>query len=166
MGGRPDAEAIAVDDTDRQILEELLVEGRMSIADLAQRVHISRANAYTRLKRLRDEGVIRRFTVDIDPSSLGLGVALIVLLSLESTRRGLDEVTAALRAMPEVDLAAIITGEYDVLVFARVGDMNELRRFIVERMQSIPSVRSTVTSVILEEVRKRPYAGDPDPHRV
>lgn len=139
------------------MLEVLLAEGRISIADLAQRVNVSRANAYARLKRMQDEGVIRGFTIDIDPSRLGVRIALIVLLSLESTRRGLDQVTGALRDMQEVELAAIITGEYDVLVFARVRDMDELRTFVAERLQSIPGVRSTVTSVILEEIRKRPH---------
>lgn len=143
--------------TDLRMLEVLLAEGRISIADLAQRVNVSRANAYARLKRMQDEGVIRGFTIDIDPSRLGVRIALIVLLSLESTRRGLDQVTGALRDMQEVELAAIITGEYDVLVFARVRDMDELRTFVAERLQSIPGVRSTVTSVILEEIRKRPH---------
>lgn len=66
MGRRPVAAGADLDSTDRRMLEVLLADSRTSIADLAQRVNVSRANAYARLKRLRDEGVIRAFTLDVD----------------------------------------------------------------------------------------------------
>lgn len=156
MSRRAASNVGALDQTDLLMLDVMLSNGRVSIADLATRVNVSRANAYSRVSRMRSEGVIRGFTVDIDPASVGLNIALIVLLRLENTSTGLENVSAALRSMAEVEVVALITGEYDVLVLARVADMDDLRRFVVETLQSIPDVRSTVTTLILEEHRKSP----------
>jgi len=55
------------DDVDHRILDTLGRNGRMSMRELAEVVHISRANAYARVERLQSSGVIRGYRADIDP---------------------------------------------------------------------------------------------------
>ena len=65
--------ARALDDVDRRILAELTRDGRVSVRTLAERVHVSRANAYARVDRLVGDGVITGYTAQIDPERAGLG---------------------------------------------------------------------------------------------
>jgi DNA-binding Lrp family transcriptional regulator len=75
----------ALDDTDRRILQELVVDGRLSVNALAERANVSRATAYGRLKRLTDTGVIKRFSAVVDPAKVGLPIAALILVNVSST---------------------------------------------------------------------------------
>lgn len=137
------------------MLQTLLSEGRISIAELAQRVNVSRANAYDRLGRLHRRGVIKGFTVEIDSVRLGLGVSAVVLISV-GNRQELAAATHVIRDMPEVEFAAIVTGQFDVLILVRVRDIPALRTFIIDRLQAIPTLQQTITSLVLDDILKRP----------
>src|ERR1700760_261988 len=98
-----------LDEIDRKILAELTADGRMSMRTLAQRVHISRANAYARVERLREANVIRGFRADVDPVAYGLGTSAYVTVNLRQTEwRG---VRGKLRALPRGVHVAPVGGE-------------------------------------------------------
>lgn len=147
--------AVGIDRVDHRILELLRDDGRLPVAALAERAGISRANAYTRLERLRGEGVIRGFAAQVDSGRLGLGIAALVLISgRQPAWRALRE---QLLHMPEIEYCAFTTGEYDALVLVRVPHVETLRDVILERLQSSPAVRATQTIFVLDEVVRRPY---------
>jgi len=146
---------VPIDRIDRRILELLRDDGRLPVAALAERAGISRANAYTRLERLRSEGVIRGFAASVDAERLGLGISALVLISgRQPAWRALRE---QLLHMPEIEYCAFTTGEYDALVLVRVPDVETLRDVILERLQSSPAVRATQTIFVLDEVVRRPF---------
>ncbi|MGH7687466.1 MAG: Lrp/AsnC family transcriptional regulator [Candidatus Dormibacteria bacterium] len=144
-----------LDRVDRRILELLADDGRMSIATLAERVEISRASAYSRIDRLRAEGVLEGFSARVRPASLGLGITALVLIAgrQPAWRTLRDE----LAAMPEVEYCAFTTGEYDALILVRVPNVETLRDVILERLQASETVRATQTIFVLDEVVRRPY---------
>lgn len=138
-----------VDDTDRAIIQALRADGRMSVRALAQQVHISRANAYARLERLREDGVITGFTARVTPEHLGLGTSAYVSVSIEQNTW--KPVAAALRRVPSVERVALVGAEFDALVTVRCHDNHELRDTVLEQIQSIPGVKATRTWLIFEE---------------
>jgi len=146
---------VPLDRIDRRILELLRDDGRLPVAALAERAGISRANAYTRLERLRNEGVIRGFAASVDVGRLGLGIAALVLIA--GRQPAWRELRDELLHMPEVEYCAFTTGEYDALVLVRVPDVETLRDVILERLQSSPAVRATQTIFVLDEVVRRPF---------
>ena len=75
-----DQRANRLDDVDQKIVDVLRHEGRLSIPQLAERVGISRANAYQRFDRLLDDGTILGFNAVIDPARVGLEVAALCLV--------------------------------------------------------------------------------------
>ena len=84
----------------------------MSMRTLAETLHISRANAYARVERLRRAGVIRGFRADIDPVAAGMGTSAYVTVNLRQAEwRGVRE---QLRALPGVVHIALVGGEFDV----------------------------------------------------
>ena len=78
----PETRRPVLDETDRRILGELTRDARQSVTALAATVHISRAHAYERIRRLHEQGVILRYTAVIDPARAGLEASAYVTLSL------------------------------------------------------------------------------------
>ncbi|MUL42836.1 Lrp/AsnC family transcriptional regulator [Streptomonospora sp. PA3] len=141
--------AAALDDVDHAIIDLLRADGRMSIRAVAEQAHISRANAYARLDRLRSNGVIRGFTAVIDHEKYGNGLAAYVSVRIE--QHSWERFRDYLSDIPEVDHAALVSGDVDLLLLVRVADAAALRTFVLERLQRIPEVRSTQTMFILDE---------------
>ncbi|GLP69598.1 AsnC family transcriptional regulator [Streptomyces sp. TUS-ST3] len=145
--------AVPLDDIDRQILSRLLEDGRISVRALAEQVHISRANAYTRIGRLVAEDVITGFTAQLNAQRAGLGTSAYVTMSIE--QNAWRDISHELREIPYVEHVALVTGDFDVLVLVRAPDNLVLRQVVLEKIQGIPGVRSTRTWLVFDEVRGR-----------
>ena len=130
-------------------MDVLRADARVSVSELATRANVSRANAYQRLGRLTADGVIRRFTVDVDHRALGHTITALIVMDIDqhAWRAVEDEVIG----LPGVEYVALTTGTFDVVVLVRAPDMETLRDVVLERLQSMPAVRSTQTSFVLEE---------------
>ena len=138
-----------LDDVDRQILEVLVADARTSVRSLAEQVHISRTNAYTRVERLVRDGVITGFRASVHPERAGLGTSAYVSIGIQQdTWR---EVSAAMRQVPYVVHAALVAGDHDVLALVRAPDNAALRDLVLDKVQSIPGVRSTRTGLVFDE---------------
>jgi DNA-binding Lrp family transcriptional regulator len=140
---------MTVDDTDRRILEVLRTDARTSVRDVAAQLHLSRANAYARVRRLQDSGVIRGFTTVVDPALLGLGLPAYVHVRIKqnSWKRFKDKVLA----LPEAVHVALVAGDFDVTLLVRCRDADHLRGLVLERIQSMPEVLGTQTVLVFEE---------------
>ncbi|EQD85613.1 AsnC family transcriptional regulator [Saccharopolyspora erythraea NRRL 2338] len=143
-----------LDDLDRRIVEELRRDGRVSMRALAERLHISRANVYTRVERLHRDGVITGYSAVINPERYGYGVSAYVYLkvsqhSWKSVRRRVLEI-------PEVAHGALVSGENDLVLLVRTRDAQCLRELVLNRLQTIPDVVSSHTVLILDELPSHP----------
>jgi DNA-binding Lrp family transcriptional regulator len=138
-----------VDEIDRRVVDELRADGRVSITELAERVGISRANAYARFERLRADGVITGFTARVDPRRLGLGIAALITITAE--QHAWRDLRDVMLAMPEIDYFALTTGEFDMVLLVRAPDVETLRDVVLVRLQNLPDVNATRTILVLDE---------------
>ena len=138
-----------LDDIDRQILAELTRDGRTSMRTLAENLHISRANAYARVERLRADKVIRGFRADIDPVAAGLGTSAYVTVNLDQAEW--RDVGQQLRALPGVVHIALVGGEFDAILLVRARDNAALGRLVLDVIQSMPGIVNTRTLLVFEE---------------
>ncbi|MFE1781928.1 Lrp/AsnC family transcriptional regulator [Streptomyces sp. NPDC059506] len=138
-----------LDQVDRAILRILRKDGRASIRSVAERVHVSRANAYARINRLIEDGVIRGFAARVDHERAGQSASAYITLRIvqNSWRR----VREQLSALPGVAHMALVGGDYDVLLLVHTADNRELRELVLTRIQAIPEVLSTQTLLVFEE---------------
>lgn len=138
-----------MDDVDRRLLDVLREDARASVRDLADRVGISRANAYARITRLREDGVLRRFTVDVDPRALGLGLPAYVHVRIKqnSWKSFRDKVVT----LDEAAHVALVAGDFDCVLLVRTRDADHLRELVLGRIQALPEVVATQTVLIFEE---------------
>jgi DNA-binding Lrp family transcriptional regulator len=141
-----------IDDVDRRIVDILREDGRLSVNELAARANVSRANAYQRLARLRERGVIRRFTIDVDHKQLGDEITALVLVDID--QHEWREMGNRLLNLPGVEYVGFATGTVDIVLIVRAPDMEHLRDVVLERLQSMPEVRSTKTSFVLLELQR------------
>lgn len=150
--------ATALDATDQRILAALHEDGRMSMRTLAERLHISRANAYARVERLRESGVIRGFRADIDPVASGLGTSAYVTLNVRQA--DWRQVREALCARPGIAHIGLVGGEFDVILLVRARDNADLRRLVLDEIQGMPGVVNTRTLLVFEEPEPLARPGD------
>jgi DNA-binding Lrp family transcriptional regulator len=141
--------ARAIDAIDRAILRLLQEDGRASIRSVADRVHISRANAYTRINRLIEDGIIRGFTARVDHERAGQGTsAYITLKIVQNSWRSVRE---KLLLLPGVSHIALVSGDFDVLLLVHTVDNRSLRELVLTRIQAVPEVLSSRTLLVFEE---------------
>lgn len=139
-----------LDAFDRKILAVLSENGRISTLELAQEVGLSPTPCSRRVKRLEESGVIQGYAAKISPAALGLNICVMVSVRLakqspDAVRQFLD----AIEARSEITECLLVTGSIDYLLKVWVADIDALRHFIREVLQSIPAVAETSTMVIL-----------------
>ncbi len=143
-----------LDRVDRAILHLLQQDGRASIRSVAERVHVSRANAYARISRMVEDGVIRGFTARVDHERAGQGASAYITLKI--VQNSWRTVREQLLGMPGVAHIALVGGEFDVLLLVHTADNQALRELVLGRIQSIPDVLATQTLLVFEETDQVP----------
>ncbi|MDK1473224.1 Lrp/AsnC family transcriptional regulator [Streptomyces sp. 549] len=138
-----------LDSVDRAILHMLQTDGRASIRSVAERVHISRANAYARINRLIDDGVIRGFSARLNHERAGQGASAYVTLKI--VQNSWRTVREKLQELPGAAHIALVSGDFDVLLLVHTADNRALRELVLMRIQAIPEVLSTRTLLVFEE---------------
>jgi DNA-binding Lrp family transcriptional regulator len=138
-----------LDEIDRRLVDALVHDGRASIRTLAERLHISRTNAYARVERLVRDGIITGFHAAVAPEPAGLGTSAYVSIGIQqNTWR---EVSARLAEVRYIVHAALLSGEHDVLALVRAPDNAALRDLVLNQIQRIEGVQSTRTWLVFEE---------------
>lgn len=143
-----------MDDIDRRIISLLTEDGRRSVTELADDVHLSLSATSERLRRLRTSGAIDRFTVKVGGAAVGRPIDALVDLQLApgAPWAGIDD---ALRANPDVVDAVHLTGSFDYQVRVRcrtIDDLDGLLRWLKESME----IRETSTRMVLHTVEGFP----------
>lgn len=134
-----------LDDKDRQILEMLRADARLSLKMLAAKVGLARSTLRDRLSRLEAEGVIRGYHADIAEGGQGVSAYLFIRLK----RTPAPTLVALLRGMPEVKSCTSLTGDVDLLVEVSATTterVNALR----DRISSHDLVADLTTSIVLD----------------
>jgi DNA-binding Lrp family transcriptional regulator len=140
-----------VDDLDRQIVDLLMVDGRMSCADIARSIGnvSSRAVSY-RINRLVEEKIITIRPI-VNPAALGYHLSADVFIEAEP--QSADEVAETCAAMDEVNYVAITSGDRDVAIQVYAVDVKHLREFIMKSLQTIPGVDHTKTFLLMDVLK-------------
>jgi DNA-binding Lrp family transcriptional regulator len=138
-----------LDDTDRRIVALLRADGRMSVNEVAQQAHVSRATAYARLERLRSAEVITGFQATVDPGRVGLPVTALILVNLE--QKNWPSVHDALGAIPGIEWSAFTSGSFDMVLLVRMKDVAALRDVVLVQLHGLKFVKSSQTVFVLDE---------------
>ncbi|MDY0814706.1 Lrp/AsnC family transcriptional regulator [Kitasatospora purpeofusca] len=141
-----------MDGTDRALVALLQQDAGQAYAALGRAVGLSTAAAHERVRKLRERGVLRRTTVEVDPKALGLGVLAFVMVDSSAW---MGDSAGAFAAIPEIEEAHIIAGAASVLVKVRTPTTEQLQD-VLRRLYAIEGVNGTQATVVLESFFERP----------
>jgi Lrp/AsnC family leucine-responsive transcriptional regulator len=142
-----------IDEIDMQIANILQEDARVSNAEVARRVGMAPSAVFERIRKLEERGTIRGYSARLEPRALGLGLLAFVFVRAEE-RVGAPETASVLAAIPQVQEVHHIAGEDCFLIKVRVADTEALGELLRERLGSIPTVRSTRTTIVLQTVKE------------
>jgi len=135
---------------DLAILAELQKDGRITNKELAERIGLSPAPCWRRLRALEDSGVIREYVALLDPSGVNLSIIAFAHITLENHHaKTVLEFDRAIQKSPEVLECYMTSGEYDYMLKVMAEDMAAYERFLSGVLMQIPAVRSVSTSFAL-----------------
>jgi len=143
-----------LDHVDRQLLAELQRDATVSYAELGRTVGLSAAAAHERVRKLRERGVIRRTTVEVDPAAVGRDVLAYVLLE-SNAWMGDPPTRDALADIPEIEEAHVVAGSASLLAKIRTPTTEALQA-VLRRLFGIKGVMGTQTIMVLETFFERP----------
>jgi Lrp/AsnC family leucine-responsive transcriptional regulator len=141
-----------VDQIDRALVSELQRDATQAYAALGQIVGLSAGAAHERVRKLRERGVIRATTIDVDPAALDRRVLAYVMVDANVW---MGDSAEAFAALPEIQEAHVIAGAASVLVKVRTATTEALQG-VLRRIYDIPGVSGTQAIVVLETFFERP----------
>jgi DNA-binding Lrp family transcriptional regulator len=144
---------LRIDEIDQQIISSLVADARASYREIGERVGLSSPAVKRRVDRLVAEGVIRSFTVQVDPAVDGNTTEAYVELFCRGTVAP-DELQRILQGVPEVVYAGTVTGSADAIVHMRARDITSLEDAL-ERVRIAPNVDHTRSAIVLSRLVNR-----------
>jgi len=154
---------LRLDSVDISILNRLQEQGRLTNAELAERVGLSASACHRRVKALEGAGIIDRYVAILSELALGRGITVYVQVTLDNQKR--DTLVAfeeAVEHVPEVMECYLMSGDADYLVRVLVRDANDYERVHREVLSSLPGVTRLVSSFTIRRVFSRTAMPVPD----
>ncbi|WP_343808249.1 Lrp/AsnC family transcriptional regulator [Alteraurantiacibacter aestuarii] len=146
-----------LDTIDRKLLAELQAEGRVTNVDLARRVGLTAPPCLRRVRSLEEDGVIRGYHADLDPSKLGFAITVFAMVSLRSqAEEDLRAFEEHIKTLPEVRECHMLNGEIDFILKIVSKDLQSFQEFLTSKLTPAPNVASVKTSLTIRTAKHVP----------
>lgn len=146
-----------LDSIDRRLLAELQAEGRITNVDLASRVGLTAPPCLRRVRALEEEGVIRGYHADLDPSRLGFTITVFAMVSLKSqAEEDLRAFEQHIKGLPEIRECHMLNGEIDFILKIVSRDLQSFQEFLTSKLTPAPNVASVKTSLTIRTAKNEP----------
>ncbi len=137
-----------------KLLYELTKDGSISVPNLSKKLGINASVLYSRIKRLMKKKLIKKFTIVIDESLLGIGVKATVGINRDPKLK--DSIHTQLMETPEVVSISEITGRFDIMIKVYADNLEALHTVVIEKIGKIEGIQNTETFVELQKTDKDP----------
>ncbi|MEM1607527.1 MAG: Lrp/AsnC family transcriptional regulator [Candidatus Bathyarchaeia archaeon] len=143
--------SLEIDDVDREIIRMLQEDARISFRKIAEKLNVSEATIFTRVKKLLKKNVIKGFTAIVSPEKVGKNITAFVLINADPKK--LHNVLEALSRMDDVYEVFDVTGSYYALAKIRTENQSKLAK-IIDDIGMIDGVISTETALVLRSIKE------------
>jgi len=142
------------DDIDMKLLFELSKDGNISVPMLSKKLGVNASVLYSRIKRLVRKKLIKKFTIEIDDSLLGIGVKA----SVGINRDPKFKIQTHKKLLDVIEVVSIIeiTGRFDIMIRVYAKDLEDLHTVVIEKIGKIEGIQNTETFVELQKTDKEP----------
>jgi DNA-binding Lrp family transcriptional regulator len=151
--------SVTLDAVDRQIIDLLADNARITNAELAEKTGIAQSTCILRVRSLVSRGVITGFHASVNAAAVGLGLQVLISVTLRATaRQQLSQFMADMRKLPEVVQVFFLGGSEDFIVHLAVKDSEQVREFVLEHLSANAAVANTRTNMVFEHFLKSSVA--------
>ncbi len=145
-----------LDQKDLAILDLLQEDSSLSTRKIAKKILLPITTVHNRIKKLRNEGVIKKYSLELDHKKIGNNLSAYVLIKMEykallKKSEGQLDLAGAVRKMRQVRHINYVTGPYDAVIFARFKDIDDLNSFVTGQICKMEGIRDTITFLVLKE---------------
>ena len=141
-----------MDEKDLIIIDALKKDASLSVAKLSIKTNLPSTTIYNRVKKLRDSGIIKNYTINIDKERVYGNIVGIILIKATNTDQ--RTIVQKLLEHPSVENAAIMTGNTDIVIRIRVKSIEDLNKFILDYLRKIRGIQDSTTMISLEYFEK------------
>lgn len=142
------------DELDMKILSELTKDASISIPQLSKKLNINSSVLYSRIKRLTKRELIKKFTVIINESQLGINIKATVGINRDPKLK--EPIHNELLKISEVRTLIEVTGRFDIILTIYARSLEELHNVVIERIGKIQGIQATETFVEMQRTDKEP----------
>ena len=142
------------DELDMKLLVELTKDGNISVPTLSKKLGINASVLYSRIKRLVRKKLIKKFTIEIDASLLGIGVKATVGINRDPKFK--IQINKKLLEISEIISISEVTGRFDMMIQVYAQDLEGLHSVVIEKIGKIEGIQNTETFVELQKTDKEP----------
>ena len=140
------------DNLDLKLLFELSKNGNISVPTLSKKLGINASVLYSRIKRLVRKKLIKKFTIEIDDSLLGISVKALVGINRDPKFK--EQIYEKLLEISEVISIAEVSGRFDTMLQVFTKDLEDLHMVVIDKIGKIDGVQNTETFVELQKTDK------------
>ncbi len=137
-----------------KLLFELTQDGSISVPTLSKKLGINASVLYSRIKRLMKKKLIKKFTIDIDESLLGIGVKASVGINRDPKLK--NQIHAKFMETSEITSISEVTGRFDIIIEVYAKNLEALHNVVIEKIGKIEGIQNTETFVELQKTDKDP----------
>jgi Lrp/AsnC family transcriptional regulator for asnA, asnC and gidA len=142
------------DELDMKLLFELTKDGSISVPVLSKKLGINASVLYSRIKRLMKKKLIKKFTIVVDDTLLGVGVKASVGVNRDPKYK--DAIHKKMLETPEVVSISEVTGRFDIIIKVYAKNLEALHSIVIEKIGKIDGILNTETFVELQKTDKDP----------
>jgi Lrp/AsnC family transcriptional regulator, leucine-responsive regulatory protein len=146
---------IMIDEKDILILNELEKNSRNSTKNISKKIQIPRVTVHDRIQKMKEKGIIKKFSVSIDHKKIGLTTEVFIFVGFQANVEvSQRELAKRIGKLPGVSEVHIISGEYDLLLKVRGSSLEEIGRLVVDKIRTLKGVGRTLTFACFETVKE------------
>ena len=144
-----------IDEKDLRILEVLKDDSSLSTHKISKKILVPITTVNNRIKKLRKQGIIKKYTVDIDKNKLGFNLSAYIMVNLSLTelkeqKNKIEDLIRIIRKNQLIESVEHVTGDIDLMLKVNVKSVEELNDYVVNILSSYKGIENTNTLFVLK----------------
>ncbi len=146
-----------MDEKDEKIIKLLKENCKSTTQQISKKILMPVTTVHNRIKKLEKEGIIKKYTIELDNKKIGKNIAAYVNIVvdyklLKEIKMPQHDLAKKLKQNEMVEESAMVTGGTDIIIKVRVRDIGELDNFVTKYLRNINGIEKTQTMVVLNEI--------------
>jgi DNA-binding Lrp family transcriptional regulator len=151
---------IKLDEKDRAILTLIQKDCKLSSREIAGKIGSPITTVFAKIKRMEELGIIKDYRATLNSQKLGLSATALILACVSYQTKDNDklisqrEMASDIAKFPEVQEVYIITGDWDLLIKLRAENVDNVGKFVIDKLRLVRGIEKTLTCMVFETCKE------------